>query len=371
MDTSLDAESLVLPAVFGIQTAGLGPAPAPLPLRRVLVAYSAIEKSVRGDPRELEAELETIQTAKAIAEHLNVAGIRAQTYVVYDLPDIDRIAREFDIDRTLVFNLCEHLHGDSHRDGEVAQRMIDLNIQFTGASVTALANALNKGRTKAMLRAAGAPTAAYQIFTRADEPVHVPLPAIVKPLEEDASIGIDRHSIAHDEAALRQRVERILDVYHEPALVEEFIDGREFNVGLWGNGRLYTLPIAELDFGNWPTYQRFLHFDAKWNPEAPEYQTMYVRCPADIDPALSERIRRVARQAYRVMGCRDYARVDMRLKNGKPMVLEVNPNPCLSPDSGFPNAARVAGYDYPATVARIARWAWARRFKQTKAVEAS
>ncbi len=330
-------------------------------LERVLVAYSAVESAVRREPKELEAELETIQTANTIAGNLNNAGIRAQTYVVCDLPDVDALAREFDIEHTLVFNLCEHLQGDSHRDGEVAQRMTDLNIQFTGASVRALAHTLDKGTTKARLLASGVPTAKYQVFHRADDPIGVPLPAIVKPLAEDASIGIGRESVVHDEASLRRRVEYVLDTYREPALVEEFIDGREFNIGMWGNGKLYTLPIAELDYGDWPTYQRFLHFDAKWNPDAPEYQTMYVRCPADVDTEMAAKIERVARQTYKVMGCRDYARVDMRLHHGEPHVLEVNPNPCLSPDSGFTNAARVAGYDYPTMVSRIARWAWWRR----------
>jgi D-alanine-D-alanine ligase len=205
------------------------------------------------------------------------------------------------------------------------------------------------------------PTAGYQVLTRADESIRVPFPVFVKPLAEDASIGIDRDSVVHDEMSLRRRVEYILDTYREPALAEEFIDGREFNVGMWGNGKLYTLPVAELDYGDWPVYQRFLHFDAKWNPNALEYQTMYVRCPANIEPELAEKISRVARQAYKVMGCRDYARVDIRLRHGEPYVLEVNPNPCLSPDSGFPNAARVAGYDYPTVVSRIVRWAWWRR----------
>lgn len=365
MDISLVDASLPLPALLGARTIAARRTPPPRPLRRVLVAYSAIEAAVRGEAHELEAELETIETARTIAEQLNVAGIRAQTYTVTDLIDVDRMTAEFDVESTLVFNLCEHLQGDSHRDGEVAQRMTDLNIQFTGASVIGLANALDKGRAKAMLQASGVPTARYQVFHRSDEAIRVPLPAFVKPLAEDASIGIDRESVVHDEAGLRRRVEHILDTYHEPALVEEFIDGREFNVGMWGNGRLYVLPVAELDYCDWDDpYRRFLHFDAKWNPDAIEYQTMYVRCPADIDAMLADRMRRVARQAYRVMGCRDYARVDMRLQNGKPLVLEVNPNPCLSPDSGFPNAARVAGYDYPTMVARIARWAWWRRSKQ-------
>jgi len=366
MDASVAGEAaLIMPAVLGLRTGVTirEASPPSRPLRRVLVAYSALDRQVRGEAKELEAELETIHTAQTIAEQLNVAGIRAQNYVVHDLDDLDRILHEFDIDHTLVFNLCEHLQGDSQRDSEVAQRLTDLNIQFTGASVNALANCLDKSRAKAMLKAAGVPTARYQVFERAGEPIRVPFPAFVKPLAEDASIGIDRDSVVFDEAALRRRVAYVLDLYHEPVLVEEFIDGREFNVGLWGNGRLYVLPVAELDYGDWPTYQRFLHFDAKWNPEAPEYQTMYVRCPAAIDDALAERLRKVARQAYKAMGCRDYARVDMRLRNGEPCVLEVNPNPCLALDAGFPNAARVAGYEYPEVVAKIARWAWARRWK--------
>jgi D-alanine-D-alanine ligase len=380
MDASSDDDSLLKPATHpraacprgeasgvgaGVASnkPGLAAAlPPPQLLERVLVAYSAIENTVRGEAREIEAELETIHTAHTIAEQLSVAGIQAQPYVVYDLDDVHRIASEFDVNRTLVFNLCEHLQGDSHRDVEVVQRMVDLDIQYTGATRRALANCLDKSRAKAMLQAAGVPTARYQVFTCADEPIHVPLPAFVKPLAEDASIGIDRDSVVFDEAALRRRVAYLLDAYREPALVEEFIDRREFNVGMWGNGKLDILPVAELDYCDWDDpYRRFLHFDAKWNPDAIEYQTMYVRCPADIDDTLAEKIRRVARQAYKVMGCRDYARVDLRLHHGEPYVLEVNPNPCLSPDSGFPNAARVAGYDYPAMVARIARWAWWRR----------
>ncbi|HKZ84773.1 MAG TPA: ATP-grasp domain-containing protein [Anaerolineae bacterium] len=368
MDASLGEASLILPAVLGGARARAAVEEGVAlhrPLRRVLVAYSAIERTVRGEPRELEAELETIRTAQTIAENLNRARIRAQTYVVYDLSDVDRIASEFDSQTTLVFNLCEHLQGDSHRDGEVAQRMTDLGLRFTGASVGTLANAQNKAHTKEILKAAGVPTARYQVFAQRDDLIRVSLPAIVKPVAEDASIGIDRDSVVRDELSLRRRVEYVLDTYREPALVEEFIDGREFNVGLWGNGRLYMLPIAELDYCDWADpYQRFLHFDAKWNPEALEYRTMYVRCPADIDNALAERIGKTARMAYRVMGCRDYARVDMRLKDGRPMVLEVNPNPCLASDAGFPNAARAAGYDYPQMVARIARWAWARRGKE-------
>jgi len=340
--------------------------------RGVIVAYSTIETSLRGQPYELEAELETASTACTIAQELTGSGIPAEARAIQGLADLDRLAEEVDPGRTVVFNLCEQLEGDTQRDAEAAQRLSDLGFTYTGAPPATLASCLDKSRTKATLLAAGIPVAAHQVFRHAGELIRVPLPALVKPVAEDASIGIDRESVVHDEPALRRRVEQILDLYHEPALAEEFIDGREFHVGLWGNGRLHTLPLTEIDYREWvDPYRRFLHFDAKWNTESVEFQTMPVTCPAEVDEDLSRRLRVVARRTYRLMRCRDYARVDLRLKNGEPLVLEVNPNPCLEPDGGFARAAEVAGYDYPAMLARIVRWARQRRRVESRAALAT
>ncbi len=328
----------------------------------VLVAYSAVEKLNRGEARDLETDLETIDTAKHIAQNLRVAGFKADTYVVHTLDDVDFVAENFDVDDLLFFNLCEHLNGVATDDVKITTRLDKHKIQYTGAPTATLKRCLDKARTKHALQSEGISTAPYQVFTRADQPSRVPLPAIVKPVAEDASMGITRESVVFDEQQLRDRVQYILDVYRQPALVEEYIVGREFNVGMWGNGELHTLPIAELSFANWSDpYQQFCHFDAKWNPDSLEYQTMPVICPADIDAATADRIYDVARRSYALLGCRDYARVDLRLRNGVPYVLEVNPNPCLAPDAGFPNAARVAGHEYPAMVSQIAEWAWWRR----------
>jgi D-alanine-D-alanine ligase len=210
----------------------------------------------------------------------------------------------------------------------------------------------------------GVPTAPYQVFYRADEAITVPLPAIVKPQAQDASIGIDRNSVVHDERALRQRVEYVLETYRQPALVEAFVAGREFNVGVWGNGVAHTLPLAEIDFSAWADpYRHVVHVEAKWDESAPEYQTMNVLCPVQVEPGLAERIQQVVLAAYKAMGCRDYARVDLRVKDDVPYVLEVNPNPCLATDGGFANGARVAGYDYAHMAHQIAAWAWWRRGK--------
>jgi D-alanine-D-alanine ligase len=346
----------------GARKSARGRVVTPASPRKVLVGYSAVEKLSRGEPRDLETDLETIQTAPILAQNLCIAGYDAETYVVHTLDDVDFVAENFDLNDLLFFNLCEHLDGVATDDVKITLRMDRLGIHYTGAPTATLQHCLDKARTKHILGMSRIPTAPYEVFTRVQQPNRVPLPAIVKPVAEDASMGITRESVVFGEQQLRERVEYVLDVYRQPALVEEYIIGREFNVGLWGNGELHTLPLAELSFANWSDpYQQFCHFDAKWNPDAPEYQTMPVICPAEVDQATADRIYEVARRTYGLLGGRDYARVDLRVRDGEPYVLEVNPNPCLAPDAGFPNAARVAGFEYPAMATRIAQWAWWRR----------
>ncbi len=329
---------------------------------KVLVGYNAVEKLDHGEARDLETDLETIETADTIAKNLRKAHFDAETYVINTLGDIDRLVEKYKPDDFLFFSLCEHFQGCATDDVKITTRLDKLGVTYTGAPTTTLRRTLDKGRAKQILQKSHIPTAPFQVFNRADEDVHVPLPAIVKPVAEDASRGLTRESVVFDEAQLRNRVQYILDVYRQPALVEEYLVGREFNIGLWGNGTTHLLPLAELSFANWDNpYQQFCHFDAKWNPESPEYQTMPVICPAQVDDATAERIRAAAYRSYQVLGCRDYARVDMRVRDGVPYVLEVNPNPCLAAEAGFPNAARVAGYSYPKMVAQIVEWAWGRR----------
>lgn len=330
----------------------------------ILVAYSAVESLGRGEARDIETDLETIDTAKELTRNLREVGYHADTYEVHTLADIDLLAEEFDVDDLLIFNLCEHLNGVAQDDHKIASRMDRLGIQYTGATPATLRASLNKSRTKRILERHAIPTAPHHLFHHDKQRHAVPMPAIVKPVAEDASMGITRESVVFSNSKLRERVQYVLDVYRQPAIVEEYIAGREFNVGVWGNGHAHVLPIAELNYDQWSDpYQQFLHYDAKWNPESKEYQTMPVECPATVEAPVAQRIRDVAYRAFYALGCRDYARVDMRVRDGVPYVLEVNPNPCLAPDAGFPNAAHVAGYDYPAMTKQIADWAWWRRDK--------
>ena len=333
--------------------------PSPVP---VLLLYNVVEQLDQGEARDLVTDQEVIHTAQCLAQGLRSTGHEVTVTGVRDVDDVIRAAADHDPGTTLVFNLCENLAGRPEDEPQVPEALDRLGLQYTGSPAPTLATCLNKACTKAQLSGRGVPTAPYQVFHRADEDIVVPLPAIVKPQAQDASIGIDRNSVVHDECALRRRVEYILDTYRQPALVEAFIVGREFNVGVWGNGMAHALPISEIDFSAWADpYTHVVHFEAKWDENAPEYQTMNVLCPAPVDPQLANRIERVVLAAYEAMGCRDYARVDLRVQDGVPYVLEVNPNPCLATDGGFANAARVAGYDYGRMAHQIAAWAWWRR----------
>ena len=339
--------------------------PSPVP---VLLLYNVVEQLEQGEARDLVTDQEVVHTAQCIAEGLCSTGHDVTVAPVRDETDVARVAASADPDNVLVFNLCENLGGRAEDEPKVPALLEQLGFQYTGSPAPTLATCLNKSFTKAHLANYQVPTAPYQVFYHADDPIAVPLPAIVKPLAQDASIGIDRSSVVHDERALRHRVEYILETYRQPALVEAFIVGREFNVGVWGNGVAHTLPLAEIDFSAWPDpYSQVVHFEAKWDEGCTEYQTMNVLCPAQVEPDLAERIHQVALAAYQAMGCRDYARVDLRVApaDGVPYVLEVNPNPCLATDGGFANAARVAGFDYAHMAHQIASWAWWRRDKHS------
>jgi D-alanine-D-alanine ligase len=233
-----------------------------------------------------------------------------------------------------------------------------LGFRYVGAPPDTLDACLDKGCTKARLLQHGIPTAPYQVFYTGHEPVTVPLPAIVKPMAEDCSMGINHKAVVSDNDSLRKQVAYILNVYKQPALVEMFLDGREFSVSLWGNGTTHVLAVGEVDFSGcndeWPVDD----FDAKWSNR---FAAIY---PAPLDNDLETAIHQLALATYRTTGCRDYARLDLRQKDGQLYVLDVNPNPGLSMGGGFATAARLAGYDYPHMLHQIVQWAWRRSSKK-------
>src|SRR5207237_9938436 len=170
-------------------------------------------------------------------------------------------------------------------------------------------------------------------------------PVIVQASQEHAGVGLDRQSVVHSKKALKEKVREILRTYSQPALVQRFLPGREFNVGVVGGNRLRVLPLAEVSYAELPAeIPPIMSYAATWVETSVEYQNTSVVCPAPVEPELTQRLQQTALRAFRAVGGRGYGRVDMRLDElGEPRVLEVNCNPCLDEGLGLARAADKAG----------------------------
>jgi D-alanine-D-alanine ligase len=238
-----------------------------------------------------------------------------------------------------------------------------MGIPYTGSDPDALSSALYKDRVKQRLIQAGVPTPLGTLITRPDDPCDLPFPLIVKPAREDGSAGIWSRSVVHDEASLRERVAEVINLFKAPCLVEQYLEGREFNVALLGYPQARVLPLQEIDFSLLPSEQpHIVSYDAKWRTGSIEdLGTQPVMHP-ELPPGQAARLRRAATEAARAVGVRDYGRVDVRLTPaGIPYVIDVNPNCDLSPDAGDARAAQSVGIDYPALTRLLVRYALRRR----------
>jgi D-alanine-D-alanine ligase len=258
-----------------------------------------------------------------------------------------RVARQAD----LVFNLCEGVHGKSEWEEHVVGTLEFAGIPVTGASLWTLATCRRKPVANTLLAQAGLPIPRWTVAQGKIED-DFPLPAIVKPAAEDASAGLDRGSVVADRRSLRARVAAMTEQFDE-VLVQEYIPGREFNVGFVG---ARVLPIAEIDYSRMPEGAwRILTYAGKWEPGSPDDLASVPVCPATLPQKLADKLVRVADAAWRVMQGKGYGRVDLRVdEQGRPWVLEVNPNPDLNDDAGLSRMARAVGWDYPELVRRIA-----------------
>jgi D-alanine-D-alanine ligase len=322
----------------------------------VVVLYTQVDALVKGEAIDLISDQETARVAHEIASGL--AGLAHRVALAGVRHDVARALAPYPPSDWVVFNLCESLGGDSALEATVPELLEARGYTYTGAPAAALALCLDKAHTKDLLARHGIHTPRYAVVSSPGEPCHVPLPALVKPLAEDASVGITYDSVVRDEAALARQVAYIVERYRQPALVEEFIAGREFNAAIWGDNPPQPLPLSEICYDDFADpLQRLLTYESKWVEDSFAYHHTNGICPARVDDALRERLLATALAAYRLTGCRGYARVDMRERDGVPYVLEVNPNPSLASEGGFVRAARAAGYDQAHMAERIVGFA--------------
>lgn len=259
----------------------------------------------------------------------------------------------------VIFNWCEGFDASPNAYDVVPPVLERLGFAYTGAEAWALSATLHKAFTKQILLQNKIPTPVSKVYDRAIINGWRRYPALVKPADEHCSFGITRDSVVDTPQQLKERVQYVLDTWRCPALVEDFIDGVEYNVSVWGtDDSLQVLPLAAIDYSTFDDYHdRLCTFDAKWNPESEAYRLTSVQCPIEVDPTLKRRIEKVAANTFRALRLRDYGRIDMRVRNGVPYVLDVNANPDITLEGGFARSARVAGYDYGRAIAKILSFA--------------
>jgi D-alanine-D-alanine ligase len=313
---------------------------------RVLILYNA--PVLPSDHPESQAEQDVLQTVAAVKKALLSGCYEIDELGLKENPQslLGKI-REFSPD--VVFNLFEGLGHRPETEYCVAALLQWLKIPFTGCPAEAMVISRDKVRTKQLLRGAGLPTANYQLIDDPEKEINVSAwPVMVKPAATDASVGIDQSSVVTNRSNLASRVKSILQRYGPPALVEAYLPGTEFNVGIVENPTLRALSVAEMVFTplsgvNWP----IVTYASKWHPGSPEDLAMQPRCPAQIENRLSRDLQEISIKAFRLLGCRDYARVDLRLdEGGDPNILEVNANPDLSPTAGLARMLKTDGCEY-------------------------
>jgi D-alanine-D-alanine ligase len=327
---------------------------------RIGFIYSSATEELLAECPELTLNLtDSQETIQAVAAALEKGG-----HTVTNL-NADRHLPGVLVDKTfdIVFNIATGIYGDT-RQANVPAMLEYLHIPHTGSGVLAEAITNHKPIMKLVVMAHGLCTAPFQIFQRATDALRPDLrfPLIVKLPSEGGSLGLAYDSVVDDEAALRSRLEYVLGRYQQGALVEEYIDGREFTVTVLGNDKPYALPVAELlffgqkpirldepDLSTFEQLKQVVGEDITFSPM--ESQSV---APADLSPDLAARIQGVSVAAYQAVGCRDWARIDLRMDaNGTIYILDVNLEPGIAPDYVMYKSAKAAGWTYPQLVNRI------------------
>ncbi len=322
---------------------------------KVAVIYNEPGPGRYGAMGEQKAVLGVLEEVEAVHQALGELG-----YSVVRIPlspPLELVRESLKgLEADLVFNLFEGFADSPETEAAVADILSELELPYTGNPSAVLSLALDKGKAKAFLETRGIATPRYQLLTPETLPTfHLGYPCIVKPCAEDASHGLLEESVVNNSIALEKQVRRVSELFGGRALVEELMDGPEFNVTVLGGKEPIVLPISEIVYSLPPGMPRILTFSAKWEPESMYFQCSKVVCPAEVGAEVRELIMNLAQRVFKLFGCSGYARVDLRMDSqGVPKVMEVNPNPDISPDTGAARQAKAAGMTYSQFIERIA-----------------
>jgi D-alanine-D-alanine ligase len=333
---------------------------------RIVVIYNRDFEGAEGDP-ENKAREDVRNVAHDVLRILRSSGF--ETGEVGITNDVGAAIAELSAQAPhAVFNLCESIHGDNRFEALMPSLMDLHGIPYTGSCPFALSLALRKEKVKDILRGCSVPVPrGYLVATVAEcAGLDLSFPVIVKPAREDASVGICMDSVVAERNAVQQRVAHVLEHYRQPALVEEFIEGREIYVSVLERvgDEPQIFPFFEIDFSDLPVdLPKIVSFEGKWVEDSVEFRgPRPVRCEG-LSPELRAAVANTALRAFRGAGLRDYGRLDIRLSAaGIPYVIDVNPNCDLSDlAGGYSRAAKAAGFSYKQLILHIVDLALSRR----------
>ena len=294
--------------------------------------------------------------------HPLLEGLREQGYTFEafkffdDLTFLDR----FDPKEWLVWNWGEEWAGEAWSEAIVAEKLEQRGFAYTGATPAVLRFTQSRMAVKERLQAAGLPTLPARVFRDAQHAREwTDYPAIVKGANQHSSVGIDANALVRSPSELAARIAYLRDTLADDALVEPFLDTREFQVAVWGNGTPEALPPSEIIFSGFSEMQDRMHTQQwKIDRDSRGYKEIKMPCPAPLDrPDWRARLEAVSVDAYRVLGLRDYARFDLRMQGDEPQILDVNTNPELDPLSVVLAGAQARGLTYGGMVSQIIQFA--------------
>lgn len=308
-------------------------------------------------PDEPSNGMEPWRTEFDVASHLRAMGHEVNVVGVHD--DLGVIRRAIEEHRPhIAFNLTEEFHGEAVYDQHVVSYLELMRQPYTGCNPRGLTLAHDKGLCRKVLayhRVPGPRFAVFPMNRKIRKPARLNYPLFVKSQVEDASLGIAQASVVQDDTRLVERVSFLHEKVGTDVIAEEYIEGRELYVGVMGNQRLQTFPVWEMVFKKLPEgTHRIATAKAKWDAAYQDRMGIEIQAAKGITDPLNERISKLAKRVYRILGLTGYARLDLRLDAEERVhLIEVNPNPDLSYDDLFAESALKAGLDYESLLTRI------------------
>ena len=322
--------------------------------KRILVVVADMTEEERTKKNEFDTSLDDYSVERNFfGKFSNVDLLRISDQDIAEKEELRKKILKFG--PACVFNRFEGWSDDSYKEIEFARILEEMGLPFTGNTSYTLGLCLDKWTAKQALKARGLPVPPG-IFIKDPNDIDtggLDFPLFVKPCFEDASIGIDKTSFVKDEAELRAAAETKLRDFPRGVVAEEFMPGKEYTVGILGNSPYEILGISVLDYSKHGGAVSYLTYDSKWISNSPEYKLLMPSLDERIEPEIERSLRDIATRTAEAFRCRGYFRIDTREKNGKLCIIDVNPNPDISEDSGFMRQAFRKGYTYDSVIGRI------------------